>query len=218
LHEAYVFDVPDTAMRWGHAGPNPRLLGTVTPNLHASIDLELRGTATGTLDLAVLHRNADGTRTLLRYAPIPVNSRTILRGTFTDDTLYPWGFGVRADWQGDGVLDDIRYPGGVAPSDAGSIGTTAALPFALLPNHPNPFNPTTAIRYTLPGTGLVRVMLHDIRGREIQSLHNGVQSAGLHSVPWNGTLPGGRPVASGTYVVRVETPWGTATQKLTLVR
>lgn len=218
LHDAGVFDIPGAATVWGHCGPQPRVAGSSDPNPHAVIDLEIRGKGTGPLDIALRHRNQDGTYTLLRYNPIPVNPSTILRATFRNDALYPWGFGIRADWQGDGALDDIRYPGGLAPSDAGANSATDAPPLALLPSHPNPFNPSTTIRYTLPGTGTVRITLHDMRGRQLQVLREGVESAGAHSVPWNGTLPNGRPVSSGVYVVRLETPWGSATQKLTLVR
>jgi len=62
-------------------------------------------------------------------------------------------------------------------------------------SHPNPFNPATTMRYTLPVAGHVVLRVYDVRGREVAVLVNEVQSSGEHSVVFDG-----RELASGVYV------------------
>lgn len=71
--------------------------------------------------------------------------------------------------------------------------------FVLMANYPNPFNPETRIGYGLPEQSDVVVRIYDVAGREIAVLAGGVQSAGFHSVVWNGTNRSGATVASGVY-------------------
>jgi tetratricopeptide (TPR) repeat protein len=61
-------------------------------------------------------------------------------------------------------------------------------------NHPNPFNPTTTISYTLPEAGAVQIKIYDILGREVAKLVDAQKSAGKYSVQWNGSN-----YASGVY-------------------
>lgn len=88
----------------------------------------------------------------------------------------------------------------------------ASLParFALQQNFPNPFNPSTAIRYQLPVESKVSLKVYDILGREVASLVDEVQSPGYKSVEWNSTAVGQEPAASGIYYYRLRaTPPGT---------
>ena len=91
--------------------------------------------------------------------------------------------------------------------------------YRLHPNVPNPFNPRTEIRFDLPesvaGLGL---WIHDVAGRRVATLAEGPHDAGIHRVVWNGEDDLGRPVASGVYLYRLETPTFTRTEKLALVR
>jgi pectin methylesterase-like acyl-CoA thioesterase len=75
-----------------------------------------------------------------------------------------------------------------------------ALPkvYSLQNNYPNPFNPSTAIRYGLPKASRVTVKIYSILGQEIATLVDGVQEAGYHQMSWNGT---GK--ASGVYLLRI---------------
>ncbi|MYE05248.1 MAG: T9SS type A sorting domain-containing protein, partial [Bacteroidetes bacterium SB0662_bin_6] len=66
-------------------------------------------------------------------------------------------------------------------------------------NYPNPFNPETAIRYALPKTGEVRLTVYDLLGHEVAMLVDGLQSAGFHTVRFDGS---GLP--SGPYVYRLQ--------------
>lgn len=73
--------------------------------------------------------------------------------------------------------------------------------YALLPNHPNPFNPTTEITYTLPKDSDVGLMIFNLSGQLVRILDAGQRSAGVHTVQWNATDDDGNRVASGVYLV-----------------
>jgi len=74
----------------------------------------------------------------------------------------------------------------------------------LLPNYPNPFNPSTTIVFSLEHPADVRLAVHDLRGRLVASLVHERQMAGRHQVVWNGVGDQGRPVASGVYLLRLQ--------------
>ena len=88
----------------------------------------------------------------------------------------------------------------------------------LLPSTPNPFNPTTTIRYVLPVAGHVEVTIHDAHGRLVERLLSAHQGAGAQAVRWDGGLRTGRLASSGTYVVRVETGQASVAGKITLLK
>jgi hypothetical protein len=71
-------------------------------------------------------------------------------------------------------------------------------------NYPNPFNPTTAISYTVPEPGAeVRLTVYDLAGRVVRTLVEGVEQGGDHVVVWHGRDDAGRPVGSGVYFYRL---------------
>jgi hypothetical protein len=86
------------------------------------------------------------------------------------------------------------------------VGIQDALPnsTALLPNAPNPFNPTTSVRFSTAAEGHVSLMLYDTFGQRVRTLVDGTLDAGQHSVMWDGTDAVGRPVGSGVYIVRMQ--------------
>jgi hypothetical protein len=80
-------------------------------------------------------------------------------------------------------------------------GKDASLPreFALLGNYPNPFNPSTTIRYTMPEAGNVTVQVFDVLGRHVTSLALGAQPAGEREVVFDA-----RNLSSGVYLYQVQ--------------
>ena len=79
--------------------------------------------------------------------------------------------------------------------------------------YPNPFNPVTNIIYGLPEHVKVQIIVYDLSGRQIETLMNGFQTPGYHSVNWNAdNLP------SGVYLIRMDSGDFTQTQKLMLVK
>ncbi|RJP77812.1 MAG: T9SS C-terminal target domain-containing protein [Candidatus Zixiibacteriota bacterium] len=90
----------------------------------------------------------------------------------------------------------------------------AALPQDLtLAAHPNPFNPSTAIRYDLPQAGRVRLAVYDTAGREVATLVDGWRTAGTHEAVF-----AAGDLASGLYLVRLESGARTTTGKLMLIK
>jgi len=96
--------------------------------------------------------------------------------------------------------------------------------FALLQNAPNPFNPSTTIRFTLPEAGHVTLAVYDINGRLVRTLVGFAASAaqafppGHHEVVWDGRDNNGREVASGVYVYRLTAKQGVVTRRMVLAR
>jgi protocatechuate 3,4-dioxygenase beta subunit len=77
----------------------------------------------------------------------------------------------------------------------------AVLPkeISLLPNYPNPFNPSTSIGFTLPKTQHARLVIYNILGQEIRELADKNFTAGVHQVIWDGRDNSGQKVSSGIY-------------------
>ncbi len=71
--------------------------------------------------------------------------------------------------------------------------------FRLEQNYPNPFNPTTTIKYEVPESGFVTIRVFNMLGKEIYTLVNAYEQAGIHKVKFNGS-----DLASGIYLVQME--------------
>ena len=81
----------------------------------------------------------------------------------------------------------------------------SALPegFALGPNYPNPFNPSTIIPYQLAASSEVRLEVFNLLGQRIATLVDGVRPAGFHTATWHATDAAGRAVGAGVYIYRM---------------
>ena len=84
--------------------------------------------------------------------------------------------------------------------------------------YPNPFNPSTTIKFSMPKRGEVTVTIYNILGQPVRALAHGVLSAGEHSITWDGNNDAGREVSSGVYFVRASTTETTQTRKLMLLK
>jgi hypothetical protein len=76
--------------------------------------------------------------------------------------------------------------------------------FALYQNFPNPFNPNTTIKYELPLQSRVAIKIFNLLGQEVKVLADRVETAGEHTVRWDGRNNIGLSVASGVYFYRIE--------------
>jgi hypothetical protein len=83
---------------------------------------------------------------------------------------------------------------------------------------PNPFNPATQIRFDLARPGRAVVTVHDLLGRRVVTLLDEVRGGGMHEITWYGCDHEGRPVASGTYLVRLFTNDESRSVKAVLTR
>jgi flagellar hook assembly protein FlgD len=85
-------------------------------------------------------------------------------------------------------------------------------------NVPNPFNPTTTIRYALSEPGRMRLEVVDLAGRRVAVLWDGPQAAGTHTARWDGRDRHGRPLAAGVYLTRLQAAGEVRTSKLVLAK
>ena len=83
---------------------------------------------------------------------------------------------------------------------------------------PNPFNPTTLLSFTMPTDGVVRVSVHDLQGRLVRTLVDGVRGAGEHSVVFDGRDESGHTLASSVYLVRAQSAGLTSWTKVLLAK
>jgi hypothetical protein len=90
--------------------------------------------------------------------------------------------------------------------------------FALDANVPNPFNPTTRIRYNLPVATHVEVKIYDVRGVLVRTLVAEYQAAGEREVTWNALSDSGQRLASGVYFYQLKTPEFSQTRKMVLLK
>jgi len=134
---------------------------------------------------------------------------SVIGSNFADGTLF---FIQTTDNAQPGILS--------ASLNEGAIPVVAAAPsaFALEQNSPNPFNPSTTIRFALPEASQVNLVVYDVNGRAIRTLASGSFSAGMHSVVWDARDDRGREVATGTYIYRIVTDKGTFVKRMTLLK
>ena len=85
-------------------------------------------------------------------------------------------------------------------------------------NHPNPFNPSTAITYRMPASGPVRLEVYNLLGQKIDTLVNAQQKSGTYTVRWKGTDAHGRDVGSGVYIYRFVSEGLVTTRRMLLLK
>ncbi len=85
--------------------------------------------------------------------------------------------------------------------------------FVLEQNHPNPFNPTTAISYKLPANSFTTLKIYDTIGREVATLVNEVKNAGYYSAQFDGAR-----LSSGIYFAKLSSSGKTQIRKLMLLK
>lgn len=74
----------------------------------------------------------------------------------------------------------------------------------VLMNYPNPFASTTTISFQLPASGMVRLRVIDLMGREVRTIANQAMEIGEHSIAWDARDGTNQPVAAGHYICRLE--------------
>jgi hypothetical protein len=129
-----------------------------------------------------------------------------LRWTYSKDEY--GDVGLDAAW-----IDDVFFPPGVVGIAAEHSDKVIPDNFRLLPNYPNPFNPSTTISYDLPSTEHVSLRIYDALGRVVSVLVNEEKPAARHTAVFEaGFLP------SGVYFYRIEAGIYKATGKMLLVK
>ncbi len=90
--------------------------------------------------------------------------------------------------------------------------------YQLSQNQPNPFNPTTEIKFGLPQNSHVTLMIYNIMGQEVITLIDRNMSAGTYQVRWNGLDNSGRAVSSGVYFYRMQAGDYVQTRQMLLLK
>jgi hypothetical protein len=85
--------------------------------------------------------------------------------------------------------------------------------FELQNNYPNPFNPTTTLRFALPQPNKVQLTIYDVMGRKVSTLISKQMEAGYHNIDWNASH-----LASGVYIVELIAGSQRRTQKIALIK
>tara|TARA_Y100000588_G_C14206774_1_gene905000 strand:- start:1207 stop:1905 length:699 start_codon:yes stop_codon:yes gene_type:complete len=98
------------------------------------------------------------------------------------------------------------------------LGSQFPKQFALHPNYPNPFNPSTTISYDLSQETYVRITIYDITGKRIRTLVNQLQSIGTKTIVWDGMDDFNRTVSGGVYLYSIEAEAFRKTRKMLLLK
>jgi FlgD Ig-like domain len=115
-------------------------------------------------------------------------------------------------------LKQINNDGSFTYSDVLTVTLNSDNTAKLMNNYPNPFNPSTSIKFYIPNNSDVTIKIYDILGREVTTLINKQSEAGYHIVYWNGIDRNGNSVASGTYICRMQAGNFLQTKKLMLMK
>jgi len=153
--------------------------------------------------------------------------------------LTPWvgqQVWIRFGFSSDGAVekpgayvDDVRVTGRFAPEslavtpgsgESDRPGEDSELPAAtrLVAVSPNPFNPQTTVTFTLSRLQPVRLVVYSLTGRPVAVFVDGCFGAGAHTATWDGRDGSGQAVASGAYLLRLESSERVDSRKILLVR
>ena len=110
--------------------------------------------------------------------------------SYKDDNLTPGHYAYR--------LKQIDKDGSFKYYGNAEADILAPTQYSIQQNFPNPFNPSTTIRYALPIRSSVRLLITNSLGQQVEVLESGEQEAGFHEVEWRAN------VASGIYFYRIE--------------
>ena len=123
------------------------------------------------------------------------NSNSPKNYSFTDQPDGATSFSYR--------LKQIDVGGAYKYYDPITVSLSGGDKAQLMQNSPNPFNPSTAIKYYIPQAVDATITIYDLLGREVTKLVNSQVEAGYHVVYWNGRDRFGNAAASGVYIYRL---------------
>jgi hypothetical protein len=118
-----------------------------------------------------------------------------------------------ADLQANVDAAHTAYEAGVTEPGTGPVPR-----LTLAQNEPNPFNPSTRIRFTLEAEGPVRLTVFDLKGKAVRRVLDEVRAEGNHAVTWDGRDDRGRRLPSGMYLYRLEADGERMARKMMLLK
>jgi hypothetical protein len=160
------------------------------------------------------------------YASLPIT--TVGSGTVTPEDAFqfvaavPQGYRaileVTTSWSTNQIVNHqiIEFPEAITTTGVRDEPVPTRL---ALENYPNPFNPVTTIRYTLPAASSVTLAVYDVAGRLVRTLvKDSMRPAGVCETQWNGTDANGHAVASGVYFYKLTAGTETLTRKAVILK
>ncbi|MBC8490906.1 MAG: T9SS type A sorting domain-containing protein [Bacteroidetes bacterium] len=85
-------------------------------------------------------------------------------------------------------------------------------------NHPNPFNPTTTISFSLPNEEDIELSIYNIKGQKVKTLYSGIAEEGKHSMIWDGKDTNDKTVCTGIYFYKLKTGNQVLTRKMLMLK
>ena len=125
-----------------------------------------------------------------------------------------WVPGISWDLEGTFGITFVEVQGLNNSNDQSAIPVNYKLYLA----YPNPFNPSTTIRYDLPEHSYVTITIYDMLGRKVKTLLSKSQNAGFKSIIWNATNDYGKPVSAGIYLYQIQAGEYILTKKMVLLK
>jgi uncharacterized protein (DUF362 family) len=144
-----------------------------------------------------------------------------------DGTPLPGSMGVHEHWNNAtdkeysrnlGTGNGIELVYVQSTTGTTSLGELTEQQYRLEQNHPNPFNTSTTVEFTLSESNQVQLSVFDISGRLVTTLVDADFPAGTHSATWDGTSSNGQPAASGLYIYRMKTGSHVESKRMRLER
>ncbi|HEX5133301.1 MAG TPA: Ig-like domain-containing protein [Candidatus Krumholzibacteria bacterium] len=200
---------------------DPFTIAAPVPTRIASFDIALEDGA------AVLRWQTSFELGMQGFAVLRAASEAGLYSEVTDGTIAAGGqaAGGRYEYRDESVTANRTYwyklqevtaegPG----AEFGPYSVTYKLAYGLEQNVPNPFNPTTTIKYALAADGPVSLVIYDVAGRRVRELVNEKQRADVYKLSWDGTDDRGQRVASGMYFYKLSAGSYHQTRKMLLLK
>ncbi len=125
--------------------------------------------------------------------------------TYSDNSLKSGDYTYR--------LKQVDFSGGYKYSKEVEVSVNVPTEFSLDQNFPNPFNPTTMIKYSIPADQNVKLNVYNLLGQKVTTLVEGFQKAGQHEINFNAS-----GFASGVYIYKLEAGTQSSIKKMILMK
>jgi hypothetical protein len=144
------------------------------------------------------------------FIPGAGNSNSPKNYSFRDQPTEGTSFSYR--------IKQIDKDGNSKYYDAITVTLASKQTAELMDNYPNPFNPSTTIKFYIPNISDVSIKIYDMLGKEVTTLFNKQTEAGYHIVYWNGKDNYGNSAASGVYIYKLTAGNFSETKKMALLK
>ena len=169
----------------------------------------------GQLPADMIHETADTSMTIYYQDIIDTwypNFAMLSRGTLKFSVSATDGIDTVKVSGDDRVLFVNRY------EYLSTEGEGVPVEFALHENYPNPFNPTTTLRFDLPEVSNLTLTIYNMLGQKVRTFNYQNTSAGYHSVTWDAANDLGQQVGAGVYLYQLQTKDFVKTRKMVLLK